>query len=76
MNWSIVPVEKTFLVSHQGLLLTKNLEELAQGPQNVVDIHPDPPGHVVGVDQPLRLKEDNSHLLRVGGMNLDCCLVS
>ena len=70
MNWNIVSLEKTSLISHQGLLLPENLEELAQGPHNVVGIHPGPPGHVVGVDQPRRLKEGNNHLLRVGGMNL------
>ena len=71
MNWSIFTEEKPFLLSHQGLLLPEVLlEELAQGPHNVVGIHHGPPGQVVGVDQPLCIKLGNNHLLRVGGMNL------
>ena len=70
MNWNIVSLEKTSLISHQGLLLPENLEELAQGPHNVVGIHPGPPGHVVVIDQPIHIKEGSSHLLRASGMNL------
>ena len=71
MNWSIFTEEKPFLLSHQGLLLPEVLlEELAQGPHNVVGIHHGPPGHVFGGDQPLRIKEGSSHLLGGGGMNL------
>ena len=71
MNWSIFTEEKPFLLSHQGLLLPEVLlEELAQGPHNVVGIHHGPPGQVVGVDQHLHIKEGSSHQLRASGMNL------
>ena len=63
-------IGKTLLLSHHGPPLPENLEELAQGPHNVVGIHHGPPGHVVGGDQPLRIKEGSSHLLGGGGMNL------
>ena len=69
MNQSIVPVEKPLLLSHHGPLLPENLVELAQGPHDVVGIHSGPPGHVVGVNQPLRIKEGKNHLLGAGGMN-------
>ncbi len=89
VHWSIIPVKPPVPSCHLQPLLLENLQEFSSGIHNIVSVHHGPPGHVVGVDETLTVKEgqticfilDTWTLALIGpGVPfpthcLECCLV-
>jgi hypothetical protein len=59
----VVPVQEPLLLDHLGPLEPELFHELAQDDDGVVGVDGDAPGHDVGVDEPLLVKERDLHLL-------------